>query len=218
MKRYWEHLRPFERRMVAGVLTLFFIVLNFLFVFPHFSDLGVMRARKGDAERMLTKYRTEIDQTGNYENQIRKNQGAAGDAVAQEDQAFTFQNTVNSEVGRSGVHFTSVGTGAIRTQTNNAFFIEKVQSLGVAGNESQLVDFLYGLGSGAAIRVRDMSLRPDQPRHELTANLQLVASFQKKLPVRTTSSGTQPASARPVTSAKSEPPLAKSANPNTQRP
>ena len=153
-----------------------------------------------------------------YERQVRELEGAGGAAVPQEDQAFTFQSTVNSEVGRSGVHFTSVGTGAIRTQTNNAFFIEKVQSLGVAGNEPQMVDFLYGLGSGASIRVRDMTLRPDQPRHELSATLQLVASFQKKVPTRPATTGTQPAAGRTAASSRSEPPLAKTANSTTQRP
>jgi len=42
------------------------------------------------------------------------------------------------------------------------------------------VDFLYNLGSGnSLIRVRDLSLRPDPPRQQLSGNVKLVASYQK---------------------------------------
>ena len=50
MKGYWENLRPFEKRVVVGVGALFFVVLNFLFVFPHFSDLNAMHYRKEEAK------------------------------------------------------------------------------------------------------------------------------------------------------------------------
>ena len=44
----------------------------------------------------------------------------------------------------------------------------------------QLVDFLYKLGAGASmIRVRDLTLQPDPPRQRLTADIRLVASYQK---------------------------------------
>ncbi len=42
------------------------------------------------------------------------------------------------------------------------------------------MDFLYKLGSGASmIRVRDLELQPDPPRQRLSANIRLVASYQK---------------------------------------
>jgi hypothetical protein len=42
------------------------------------------------------------------------------------------------------------------------------------------VDFLYKLGSGAStIRVRDLELQPDPPHQRLSANIRLVASYQK---------------------------------------
>ena len=43
-----------------------------------------------------------------------------------------------------------------------------------------MVDFLYKLGAGASmVRVRDLTLQPDQPRQRLTADIRLVASYQK---------------------------------------
>jgi hypothetical protein len=48
------------------------------------------------------------------------------------------------------------------------------------------VDFLYKLGSGASmIRVRGLELQPDPPHQHLTANIGLVASYQKNPPVKT---------------------------------
>ena len=42
------------------------------------------------------------------------------------------------------------------------------------------MDFLYKLGSGASmIRVRDLELQPDSPHYHLSANIRLVASYQK---------------------------------------
>jgi hypothetical protein len=216
MKGYWENLRPIERRLVVGVLALFFLVVNFLFVIPHFSDLGYMQRRKDDAERTLGKFRAEIDQTQTYSNLVWKLERGGGAAVPQEDQSYQFQSAVNDQVGRSGVHFTSQGTGTIRTQTNT-FFLEKVQTIGVAGGESQMVDFLYGLGSGSSlIRVRDLALRPDQPHHELNASVQIVASFQKKVLAKPAASTAQPASSRPSTPGRAEPPLAKTVSPTTK--
>jgi hypothetical protein len=51
----------------------------------------------------------------------------------------------------------------------------------VLATEEQLVDFLYRLGSEASmIRVRDLELQPDMPHYHLSANIRLVASYQKK--------------------------------------
>ena len=55
-----------------------------------------------------------------------------------------------------------------------------MQNINVLATEEQLVDFLYKLGSGASmIRVRDLELQPDPPRQHLSANIKLVASYQK---------------------------------------
>ncbi len=181
MKGYWENLRPFEKRVVvvAGVLT--FIVLNFVFVIPHFSDLGSMHYRMAEAQEKLAKYQGEIAQTNVYETGLRQLEGE-GQNVPLEEQPFQFQNTINAQAGRSGVHFLS--TGKINTDTNQ-FFLLRSESLSVEGGEQQLVDFLYNLGSGGSlIRVRDLSLRPDPPRQQLVANVKLIASYQKKNTLR----------------------------------
>jgi len=182
MKGYWENLRPFEKRVVVAAGVLLFIVLNFVFVFPHFSDLGNMQFRMDEAQRKLGKYQAEIAQTNTYTIGLRQMEGEGGLDVPAEEQLFQFQNTINAQAGKSGVRFNS--NGRVNTQTNQ-FFLERSQSISVQGGEQQLVDFLFSLGSGSSmIRVRDLNLRPDPQRQQLVANLKLVASYQKKSTAR----------------------------------
>jgi len=55
-----------------------------------------------------------------------------------------------------------------------------VVNINVLATESQLIDFLYKIGSGASmIRVRDLELQPDALHQRLNANIRLVASYQK---------------------------------------
>lgn len=189
MSAYWNNLRPFEKRVVAGFGVLAFVVLNFLFVIPHFSDLSAAHEKRDDARRKLERYENEISQTNTYVRGLRQLENENSD-VAPEEQSLQFANTVNAQAGQSGVHI--VQGSHINTQTNQ-FFLEKSQSLSVQAGEQQLVDFLYNLGSGnSQIRVRDLTIRPDPPRQQLMATVKLVASYQKKPSVR---SAARPSSA-----------------------
>lgn len=197
MKGYWENLRPFEKRVVVGAGVLLFIVLNFVFVFPHFSDLSAMQYRMAEAQRKLAKYETEIAQTNAYAVGLRQMEGEGALDVPAEEQLFQFQNTINAQAGKSGVHFNS--NGKVNTQTNQ-FFLERSQSISVQGGEQQVVDFLYNLGSGnSMIRVRDLTLRPDPPRQQLVANVKLVASYQKKSTARPAPSPAKTVASTPKT-------------------
>jgi Tfp pilus assembly protein PilO len=181
MKGYWENLRPFEKRVVAAAGVLLFIVLNFVFVFPHFSDLSSMQFRMAEAQRKLGQFQSEIAQTNTYNTGLRQLEGEGLDVPA-EEQLFQFQNTVNAQAGKSGVRF--LQNGKVNTETNQ-FFLTRSQSISVQGGEPQLVDFLYNLGSAnSMIRVRDLTLRPDPPRQQIVANVKLVASYQKKSTAR----------------------------------
>ncbi len=181
MSSYWNNLRPFEKRVVVGFGTLFFIVLNFLFVIPHFSDLASVHERMAEAQRKLDRFQKEIGRTNEYVAELRKFEIENADVPA-EDQSLQFANRVNQQAGQSGAHI--LQSGHINTQTNQ-FFLEKNQSLSVQATEEQLVDFLYNLGSGnSQIRVRDLSVRPDPPRQQLVAQVKLVASYQKSAPTK----------------------------------
>ena len=177
MKKYFAQLRPLERRLAIGVLVILVLVLNYVFIWPHFSDWGNLSRRGEDAQRKLKLYQATIAQQPTYEAQVKSLQ-SAGEFVAPEDQSVNMMRTIQSQSAQSGVAI--INTSRQMTRTNDAFFVEQIQNIVVLANDRQLVDFLYKLGSGAsAIRVRDLELQPDAPRQNLNANIRLVASYQK---------------------------------------
>ncbi len=189
-KGYWENLRPFEKRVVAGVAALFFVVLNFLFVFPYFHEWGKLQERMFQANRKVRMYQNEISQTNKYWGEVRRIE-KEGLEVPPEDQARHFANTINALAGQSGVQLQNYGK---TTFTTNQFFVELSQNnIQFQSPEQPLVTFLYNLGaSNSLIRVRDMNLRPDPARQQLVANVTLVASYQKKVAAKPGSPASAP--------------------------
>ena len=177
MKKYFAHLRPLERRLAVGVVVVLILVLNFVFIRPHFSDWSQLKTRLKNARDTLASYQATIAQATNYQAQVKSLEGQ-GEFVALEDQAINFMRTIQAQAEASGVGRANYSRSIMHT--NDAFFIEQVQNINVVATDQQLVDFLYKLGSGASmIRVRDLELQPDGPRQHLNANIQLVASYQK---------------------------------------
>ena len=176
MKKYFSQLRPLERRLVIGVGVVVLIVLNWWFVWPHFSDWNDLGARLDGADAKLKSYRAMLAQKPELERQLKKYE-SAGEFVAPENQAIDFMRTIQAQAAASGFGIQNFNSHALM-QTNQ-FFVEQVQNITVLTTEPQLVDFLYKLGSGnSMIRVRDLELQPDQPRQRLAANIRLVASYQ----------------------------------------
>ena len=195
MKKYFAHLRPLERRLAVGVVVVLILVLNFVFIWPHFSDWSKLKARLKNAQATLTSYQATITQATNYQAQVKSLEGQ-GEFVALEDQAINFMRTIQAQAEASGVGRANYSRSIMHT--NDAFFIEQVQNINVVATDQQLVDFLYKLGSGASmIRVRDLELQPDGPRLHLNANIRLVASYQKNpvAPARAAA----PADSKPLT-------------------
>lgn len=181
MKSYLDNLRPFEKRVVVGVGVMLFVVLNLWLVLPRFSDWGTVQNRRWEAQRKLGVYRKEIAQVPDLEKKLKELEGE-NMGVPPEEQFVQFSRAVQTQQARSGVNIT--GTSKLLTRTN-LFFLELSQTVTLQSGEPQLVDFLYNLGEGnSLIRVRDLSLRPDPPRQNLSASVKLVASFQKKQPAK----------------------------------
>jgi Tfp pilus assembly protein PilO len=179
VKKFFAQLRPLERRLAVGVLVVLILVLNYVFIWPHFSDWSNLHRRLDDARQKLALYQTTILQSSNYEALVKGLQ-SQGEFVPADDQAIDFLRTIQSQAGASGVSIVNMSRQV--TQTNE-FFVEKSQNINVTGNDGQLVDFLYKLGSSASmIRVRDLELQPDGPRLKLNAGIQLIASYQKNAP------------------------------------
>lgn len=184
MKGWWNQLRPFEKRVVVGVLSLVFVVLNFLFVLPHFSDWSKVKARTARARKTLEVFQKEIAEMTTYQTNIARLMGESGGrSVESEDQVYMFDRAILDQQAKTGVNITAKPTRP-RFETN-AFFLEVSESINVVSPEKPLVDFLYNLGSAdSLIRVRDLTLKPADTvkRQELSAIINLVASYQKNPP------------------------------------
>lgn len=189
MKKYFARLTPAERRFVVVVALLFFIVLNLFWVWPHFSDWGILKNRLRGARAKLQEYERVIQQADRLRAELAKME-SEGMEVPAEDQAIEFVRTIQMQAQQSGVGIMSFGH---QTTQTNQFFNEKAQTISGVSDEKQLVDFLYKLGAGnSLIRVRAISVRPDQSRQRLNSNITLVASYQKNRPA-----ATAPAAPRP---------------------
>jgi Tfp pilus assembly protein PilO len=180
MKKFFAQLRPLERRLAVGVLVVFILVLNWVFIWPHYGDWSNLRNRLEEAQKKLKLYQTTILQTSNYEAQV-KGFETQGEFVATEDMSVNFLRTIQSQALASGVGMGNMSRPA--TRTNDAFFVQQIQNINVTATDDQLVDFLYKLGSDVSmIRVLDLELQPDPPHQKLNANIRLVASYQRNAP------------------------------------
>jgi Tfp pilus assembly protein PilO len=218
MNRYLGRLTSMERRFLAGVLVVMFTVLNLLFVWPRFADWGDTEKRLDDAQKTLAMFNAEIQQKNNYDEKVKSLEGE-GD-VLPEDQATELLRAIQSQAAQSGVSI--LGTTRQTTGRTNQFFMEQAQSVTVQATEKQLVDFLFNLSSRSSmIRVRDLAVRPDPPRQQLSANIKLVASYQKK-PMGRSAALPAPApaakSAPPATAAPAAKPAANPASPAVPAP
>ncbi|HYG21709.1 MAG TPA: hypothetical protein VEH04_02920 [Verrucomicrobiae bacterium] len=190
MNGYLSRLNPAERRFVIVVGLVFFVVINVFWIWPHFGDLTMYRSRLQQARTNYNTRQGVLAQEPKLKADIAK-LASEGGYVPPEDQATHFLRTIQVQAAQSGVGF----QGSSRTSTStNQFFLEQLQTVTLISREEQLVDFLYNLGSGnSLIRVREISVRPDQQRQSLNSVVTLVASYQK-----TTRA---PAAARPASTA-----------------
>ena len=201
MKKYWEGLRPFEKRVVVGVAAMVFIVVNLWFVVPRFSDWSRTKDRMAGARHTLTIFQAAIAEIPTYRARIKELEGE-GMVVAREDQAAQFSRSIVNEAAKQGI---SANISRVTFNTNDQFFIEASAQVGLTSvKEQELVSFLYDLGaSNSLISVRDLGLRPaDQNRYTLGANMKLVASYQKN-PAKPATN--QPAAKQPAVPAVKQP-------------
>lgn len=193
MKKLFDklNLRPLERRLVVIGAVVVFLVVQFLYVWPHFGDVGRLDKRRADAVATLATYEEEFGQTNKIAAAVGKLESATA-PVPPEDQASDFMQAIVRQSGASGVSLTSQSKPTART--NDAFFLDLRSTVTSISTEEALVNFLYSLGEGnSLIRVRDLIMRPDPTRLKLTTSITLVASYQKAKPAtRAAAPGVKP--------------------------
>lgn len=177
MKKYFEQLRPMERRLAVGVIVALILVANYIFIWPHFGDWGNLDHQIQAAQQTLRNYQDAIAQMPAYQLKLKPFENE-GEFIAPDDQSVTLMRVIQAQSAATGVAI--MNNSRSTTVTNDVFYVEQVQNITVQATDKQLVDFLYDLGNDPSmIRVRDLELQPDGPRQHLNASIQLVASYQK---------------------------------------
>lgn len=204
MKKFLEQLKPQERRWVIGLAAGAFLLFNYVAVWPHFKDWKAADVRKQKAEKKLTEFRAEIAHQAEYKRQIGIYESQGG-SVPAEDQMEQFSTYVQNVANLYSVYI--LNNSQPHTYTNSPFFIDREMSLTVLAKEESLVNFLYALGSSNSVmRVKAMSVRPDGPHEQLSANVTILASYQKKAPAPAPPPAKKPAaSATPATTPATRP-------------
>ena len=215
------NLRPFERRLVVAVGIVVFLVVQFLYIWPHFGDVQKMDLRRNKGLDTLKMYKAEIAQTNTYVRELKEMEGQAG-AVPPEDQAVELSRTIQSQAQQTGVLISANSKPNTRT---NEFFLELTQQITTASDEPSLLEFLYNLGEGnSLIRVRDLTLRRDPSLTKLSATVRLVASYQKKPALRSTPPASKGEPKAPASAAAAPKPVVpnpaapKPSTPNRKKP
>ena len=180
------NLKPQERRWVVIVVLVVFVLLNFIFVWPNFGNLGRSEQGLRDTQGLLKKYQGEIDKQATYTRQLRELQ-EGGQFIANEEQALRLSQEVNNQAALTGVNILSSTPGTRGSGKTNAFFDEQTLQISINCDEPPLVEFLYNLAARESLtRVRSMTLGPDPKRERLQGNITLVKSFQRKPPAKST--------------------------------
>ena len=193
-----------ERRLVMAVLVVLMLALAWM-VWGMIPSPGVTQNKISQAQQRLNSFTNEISKIADYEKKIGELQGL-GSAVIKIEQQTDMRKFINQLTAANGVDIDSTTSANPKT---GDFFIEQSMTIRFSSKESDLLKFLWKLGSsGTMVRVSQMRVNPDKNRYKLSGSMTLTASYQKD--VKATKPKPEPAKpkAKPVAAkpaAKPEP-------------
>jgi hypothetical protein len=195
-----------ERRILGAITLVVIIVLNLLFVWPHFGEWSKINAQlQTDKKTIADEYAAILqdrDPTNGLHKQVDKLAHLANSTGIEnpQDPQVQLQTTIRAQERKTGVYVQDFNPGAIRT--NNIYFEEHSTTISVESQETNLVSFLYNMGNDPAmIRVTRLDLKPaDANRYKLKASMTLSANYAKKKPTAVA------VAAKPAQGSKQAPP------------
>ena len=173
-------LGALERRIVVAALLVLFLVLNAMFVWPHFQDWNKVQLEIAKTRELIAKYQKEVDQLPRLEKKETELKGQGGAQLASSEMALALMRTVEAKVLASGIVVVNriPGQGA---QNASAYFDEQSLRLSFQNTgDAELLKFMVALGeNNSTIRIRDLTVKPDPTQMKLMGELTVVASYQK---------------------------------------
>src|ERR1700689_4976622 len=127
MKKFWEQLKPQERRWLIAIGCVVFITLNYFFIWPQFTQWRVNTNRMTAATDNIAKYRAELAHKAEYQRKIASLDSDNQD-IPPEDQTVHFENYFRDRAIENGVQIESTSRPAMRT---DAFTVEQQTTIQV---------------------------------------------------------------------------------------
>jgi len=191
MNNWWQNLNlsPQERKFVIVVVVIFAFVLNFLFIWPQFKQWTPVQTELEAKQKLLAEYEAKIAEMpelkkvlGNLESTNSAPILVSGDAKTH------FFRTVENLARQNRFLYDSMSSPLPNLNSTNRYFQELTMRVNFGGTqESDLVNFLYKLSDGnSSIRVRDFSIKPNNPPMLLQGFITLVANYEVEKPVAST--------------------------------
>jgi hypothetical protein len=183
------NLRPQEKRLIVVVGVVAFVVLDLLFVQPHFSDYARMKYQLAQTlssnQTFAAKIALDNNPNTGYKRQLEQLRKGNGDTTgAAFTGAIQLQTTVARKAQEAKVNvseYTPVSVAHLGTNVASQFFESQSIRISVEGREEDLVNFLYNVGNDPAmIRVRELDFKPVEPnRYQLRGQITLTADYRK---------------------------------------
>jgi hypothetical protein len=174
-----------ERRVVVAIFLVVIVVLNLLFVWPHFGEWASINKQLAELRRTEENYNRVIQEDRDPANGWKKlvDKLARQEGGSKIDSAVDPQNqlqqTIYQQERKTGVTVASFSPGSVKT---NAFFEEHSTTITFESEEPQLISFLFGMGNDPAmIRVAKLNLATaDANRYRLKGGITLTANYAKR--------------------------------------
>lgn len=227
-------LSPQERRIVVAIGLVVIVVLNLLFVWPHFGDWSKTQRQLDQTYKLIENYNRgisqDIDPVNGFKKQLaklEKRERQEGAAKPMESEV-ALQPTIKRVADANEVRVDKFLPIASASKADD-FFEEQAEQITILSQEPQLINFLYQIGNDPSmIRVSSLTLHPDNPlnRYRFTGTITLTANYAKRpalpaVPAPKTvkpTKGTAPVAKQPAPvkpGAKPGGPPAPGANPRT---
>jgi len=187
MSNWWQNLNmsPQERKFVIVVVVLFAIVLNFLFIWPQFGKWTPVQAEITAKKALLAEYEAKIDEMPKLKKAMSSLESTNSAPLLVAGDAKThFSRTVENLARQNRFLYDSLSSPTQNLNSTNKYFQELTMRVNFSGTqESDLVNFLYKLSDGnSSIRVREFSIKPNNPPMLLQGFITLVANYEVEKP------------------------------------
>ncbi|MGD1084040.1 MAG: hypothetical protein ABSA47_04715, partial [Verrucomicrobiota bacterium] len=214
------NLRPQEKRLIGFVGVVAFVVLNLLFVRPHFKDYSSMKLQLQRTLFTNKLYSDKIAMDKSFQEELKKLQKQeGGSSTANLKSEIQLQKTVSEKAHEANVNvknYDPVSLMRLGTNVASDFFESQSIRITVEAMESNLVTFLVNVGDDPAmIRVQELDLHPlaDANRDKLAGQITLTADYKKNKETATKPASTKPAASAPKPAATATIPAAPATKP-----